>query len=322
MREMHGTQEIGVFLRTKRTDAGLTQAELAEKLHVTRQAISKWEQGRSEPDVNTLRHLAETLGFTMDELLGTAKDGESAARRNRRANLFLHPRHMGFRNPAPRGIPLFNRKSPLCLPVLSVRETSAGAGALLPLGAAGAVLSVYGALGGRGRGKRRRVRFRIRPVRRCCLFCPRFPLSCWAGCLPGRPPRLPRGFGFLLCALLTAGSVCALTQSLFPSFVFSSDAHGYLNSWLLQSARDPLHPFVPLDWFGNAPLLYEWAQSTAAESGRFPFCCISAGTAASGGTPFFCLFYMERRRSLRSGPFSPAMSFCLCTTRSAVRCSV
>lgn len=266
MREMHGTQEIGVFLRTKRTDAGLTQAELAEKLHVTRQAISKWEQGRSEPDVNTLRHLAETLGFTMDELLGTAKDGESAAR--------PEPACESLPTPPPYGIPesgapwytaLQPEKPPLP-PVLSVRETSAGAGALLPLGAAALFclcMALWAAVGGESVAVSGSVFGRTALL----LILSTVSTLLLGGLFAWAAARLPRGFGFLLCALLTAGSVCALTQSLFPSFVFSSDAHGYLNSWLLQSARDPLHPFVPLDWFGNAPLLYEWAQSTAAGIG-------------------------------------------------------
>jgi len=56
-----------------RKEKGLTQAELAEKLSLSPQAISKWENGESLPDITTLPLLADILGVTIDELLGRAK---------------------------------------------------------------------------------------------------------------------------------------------------------------------------------------------------------------------------------------------------------
>lgn len=44
-----------------RLESGITQEELAEKLFVTRQTISNWENGKSQPDIETLTTLAEVL---------------------------------------------------------------------------------------------------------------------------------------------------------------------------------------------------------------------------------------------------------------------
>lgn len=47
----------------------LTQEELAEKLNVTRQTVSKWESGLSEPDTDTLLCMSEIFGVSVDEIL-------------------------------------------------------------------------------------------------------------------------------------------------------------------------------------------------------------------------------------------------------------
>ena len=48
---------------------GLSQEELAEKLGVSRQTLSKWETGDSLPDIEKCRVLADVFGVTMDELV-------------------------------------------------------------------------------------------------------------------------------------------------------------------------------------------------------------------------------------------------------------
>jgi len=53
-----------------RKQRGLTQEELADKLGVSGQAVSKWETGNSMPDVALLGTLAHTLNVTVDDLLG------------------------------------------------------------------------------------------------------------------------------------------------------------------------------------------------------------------------------------------------------------
>lgn len=52
-----------------RKAAGLTQEALGEKLGVSRQAVSKWEMGTSEPSTSNLMALAQLFGVTAEELL-------------------------------------------------------------------------------------------------------------------------------------------------------------------------------------------------------------------------------------------------------------
>lgn len=53
-----------------REKAGLTQSALAEKLNVTRQTVSSWEIGRTEPDIESMTRMAEIFGIDMNELTG------------------------------------------------------------------------------------------------------------------------------------------------------------------------------------------------------------------------------------------------------------
>ena len=52
-----------------RKRAGMSQEDLAERLHVSRQTISKWETGQSAPDPETVVQLARLFGITTDQLL-------------------------------------------------------------------------------------------------------------------------------------------------------------------------------------------------------------------------------------------------------------
>ena len=61
--------KIGAFIAEKRKDKKLTQLQLAELLHVTDRAVSKWECGRSMPDSSIMLELCETLGISVNELL-------------------------------------------------------------------------------------------------------------------------------------------------------------------------------------------------------------------------------------------------------------
>lgn len=56
-------------LKLFRTSIGLTQEELAEKLNVSRQAITKWEAGDGMPDIENLKQLSELFNVTIDELV-------------------------------------------------------------------------------------------------------------------------------------------------------------------------------------------------------------------------------------------------------------
>ena len=63
---------IGDNIKDFRVKKNITQEELAKNLNVTRQAISKWENNKGEPDLNMLRNIATVLSVTVEELF----DGE------------------------------------------------------------------------------------------------------------------------------------------------------------------------------------------------------------------------------------------------------
>lgn len=60
---------FGGFIAILRKEAGMTQKQLADRLHVTDRAVSKWERGLSYPDVTLMEPLAAVLGVGVDELL-------------------------------------------------------------------------------------------------------------------------------------------------------------------------------------------------------------------------------------------------------------
>ncbi len=73
----------GSVIRRLRERKRMTQEELAEGLHVSSKAVSKWETGRGYPDISLLSPLAEALGISVIELLS----GEDVRNRNRSANM-------------------------------------------------------------------------------------------------------------------------------------------------------------------------------------------------------------------------------------------
>ncbi len=68
---------LGEKLWRLREARGLSQEGLAEKLGVSRQTVSNWENDRATPDAYKLKQLCEALGTSADELLGTGKGGET-----------------------------------------------------------------------------------------------------------------------------------------------------------------------------------------------------------------------------------------------------
>lgn len=69
---------LGENIRALRKARSLSQQELAERLHVVRQTVSKWEQGLSVPDADMLVRLAECLEVSVEELLGAPKPESTA----------------------------------------------------------------------------------------------------------------------------------------------------------------------------------------------------------------------------------------------------
>lgn len=59
---------IGQKIKEYRIQKGLTQKDLADKLHVTYQAVSKWENDNTEPSFDTIKEMSKLFGCTIDEL--------------------------------------------------------------------------------------------------------------------------------------------------------------------------------------------------------------------------------------------------------------
>ena len=66
-------KSLGEALKARRTQRGFTQEYVAEALGVSRQAVSKWENGSSEPSTANLMALAKLYGLSVDELLHSAE---------------------------------------------------------------------------------------------------------------------------------------------------------------------------------------------------------------------------------------------------------
>ena len=61
--------ELGSQIKQHRKELGISQDELAERIFVSRQSISNWENNKTYPDIHTLLLLAETFGVSLDELI-------------------------------------------------------------------------------------------------------------------------------------------------------------------------------------------------------------------------------------------------------------
>lgn len=66
---MNCAEQTGGFIATLRKEKGLTQEDLAQQLHITKQAVSRWERGIGYPDLGVLESLANVLGVGIDELI-------------------------------------------------------------------------------------------------------------------------------------------------------------------------------------------------------------------------------------------------------------
>jgi len=65
--------EIKEILKNLREKNNLTQEQLAEKVMVTRQAVSRWETGETQPNTDTLMLLSKAFGVTINTLLGSPR---------------------------------------------------------------------------------------------------------------------------------------------------------------------------------------------------------------------------------------------------------
>ena len=68
---------IGKRIKKLRTESGLTQKELADKLHVTYQAVSRWENDDAEPSITTIKEICDILSCSYDELLNDNENNKN-----------------------------------------------------------------------------------------------------------------------------------------------------------------------------------------------------------------------------------------------------
>ena len=73
---------ISSNIKRLRKKSGMTQDELAEKMHVTRQAISNWETEKNQPDIESLNALASIFGTDINELIYLRYSNSSLCKRD------------------------------------------------------------------------------------------------------------------------------------------------------------------------------------------------------------------------------------------------
>ena len=69
-------KKTGNFIAERRKAINMTQKELADKLHITDKAVSKWERGLSFPDISILIPLSEVLNVSLYDLLTGGSNDE------------------------------------------------------------------------------------------------------------------------------------------------------------------------------------------------------------------------------------------------------
>ena len=99
-----------------RRTAGLSQEELAEKLNVSRQAVSKWENGAAQPELSKLVELSRLYGVSVDELLSLEKAEKNGTSVNADAPAPAAPAAQETPSPAqPRRVKLLRTAAAVCL---------------------------------------------------------------------------------------------------------------------------------------------------------------------------------------------------------------
>lgn len=61
--------QVSTSIKQLRKEKSLSQEQLAEQLHVTRQAVSNWENGKTQPDIDTLTALSEAFSVSIERLI-------------------------------------------------------------------------------------------------------------------------------------------------------------------------------------------------------------------------------------------------------------
>ena len=82
-------ETTGAFIQRLRRERGLTQKDLARRLHITDRAVSKWERGLCAPDIALLEPLSEALGVSVPELLAGERAGPAGKETEEQVRLVI-----------------------------------------------------------------------------------------------------------------------------------------------------------------------------------------------------------------------------------------
>ncbi len=85
---------FGERLKEEREKRGWSQTYLAEKIHVSRQSVSKWETGKNYPSIEVIIDLSDLFGITVDELLRSDKELKEKVIRD--SKQLAHPKWKAF----------------------------------------------------------------------------------------------------------------------------------------------------------------------------------------------------------------------------------
>ena len=84
--------KVGAFIRRLRTEKGLTQRQLAENLHISDKAVSKWERGLGCPDLSLWADLSRLLGAQIEAMLSGEPDENACVGGNmKKARYYVCP---------------------------------------------------------------------------------------------------------------------------------------------------------------------------------------------------------------------------------------
>ena len=99
--------QFGAFVAQLRKERGLTQRELADRLHVTDKAVSKWETGKGFPDLKLLEPLAQELEVSLVELLQGARSPSPTLTKEEAGQAAVQAMEQSQKNTARRYLKLF-----------------------------------------------------------------------------------------------------------------------------------------------------------------------------------------------------------------------
>ena len=246
-------QKMGRYIAARRKETNMSQRDLAQRLHLTRQAISKWESGKSVPDPDTLLQLADLFGVTVEEIL----NGERHFPCNGEDTL---PPVYPYMVPPPFPLP---KEPPVCESVRPAIRCRVG----WLLGIPAVVLAILACLiplvkivfysftyfnlleSPRYIGMRNYLELFKDPLFGLSVRNTLFyflivgGMALLLGWLFGSSAaRLPLPVGIILGVLFGIGSLSVLTPG-WLGYLFSSDSCGLVNSWLLQRGivEQPIH---------------------------------------------------------------------------------